>query len=430
MTAMKLADIFTDHMVLQRRKPIAVFGEGSGKGRVELCGNAVEFEATDGWLVHLPPMEAGGPYEMTVTLNGDTVTLTDILVGDVYLAGGQSNMQFRVEESVDIPRIPNENVRVFTEGHCANENRDCWQEYTPWQVATEENLEKFTAIGYDVARMLQEEQNIPIGVVSCNIGASRVDAWTAPEIVNAPDYQQMLGAKHGDWHYYKFNHDSWCYEAKLLPVVPYGINGVLWYQGESNRLEEEAVHYHTLLSRLIDNWRDLWGENLPFFLVQIAPHNDGEWNDWPHIRQAQERVAKEVPHTYLCTLVHTGEADNIHPTKKHQLALELTAAVSTVCYGQPREYCGPVYDTAEKTATGAVITFTHAEGLHFDGDPADLCVYDAAGNALDYTAAVEGDAVVITAPDAARMTLGWRNSPTHNLYNSAGWLASPFEIIL
>ena len=200
MIVMKLADIFTNSMVLQRRKPIAVFGSGSGKGRVELDGNAVTFEATDGWLVHLPAMEAGGPYTMTVTLNDETITLTDILVGDVYLAGGQSNMQFRVEESVDIPRIPNEQVRVFTEGHGADENRNEWYDYTPWRVATAENLEKFTAIGYDVGRMLQEELNVPIGIVSCNIGASRVDAWTAPEIVEAADYQQMLGNKHGDWH--------------------------------------------------------------------------------------------------------------------------------------------------------------------------------------------------------------------------------------
>jgi len=428
MSAVKLADIFTDHMVLQRRKPIAVFGDGCGKGRVELCGNAVEFEATDGWLIHLPPMEAGGPYTLTATLNGDTVTLTDVLVGDVYLAGGQSNMQFRVEESVDIPRIPNEMVRVYTEGHGADENRNQWYDYTPWKVATAENLEKFTAIGYDVARMLQEELNVPIGIVSCNLGASRVDAWTAPEIVNAPDYQQMLGEKHWDWHYYKFNHDSWCYLTKLLPLVPYGINGVLWYQGESNRLEQEAVHYHTLLGRLMDNWRDLWGENLPFFIVQIAPHADGDWNDWPHIRQAQERVAKEVPGAYLCTLTHTGEADNIHPTKKHRLAQELTAAVLTVCHGCEREYCGPVYDTVEKTDGGVRITFTHAEGMHFDGEPADLSVTDAEGAPLPYTAAVEGNALILTAEGIARVRMGWRNAPEHNLYNAAGLLASPFEV--
>lgn len=427
---MKLADIFTSSMVLQRRKPIAVFGSGSGKGRVELCGNVVEFEAADGWLVHLPAMEAGGPYEMTVTLNGETTTLTDVLVGDVYLAGGQSNMQFRVEESVDIPRIPNPMVRVFTEGHGADENRNEWYDYTPWQVATAENLEKFTAIGYDVARMLQEELNVPVGIVSCNLGATRVDAWTAPEIVEAADYQQMLGNKHWDWHYYKFNQQSWCYLAKLLHLVPYGIAGVLWYQGESNRLEEEAVHYHTLLGRMIENWRDLWGENLPFYIVQIAPFADGVENDWPHIRQAQERVAKEVPGAYLVTLGHTGESDNIHPTKKHHLAKKLTAAVLATRFGYDREYCGPVYEAAEKTTEGVRITFTHAAGLHFDGDPADLCVYDADGNAMAYTAAIEGAALVIAAPGAAKMTLGWQNACVHNLYNEAGWLASPFEIVL
>ena len=427
---MKLADIFTDSMVLQRRKPIAVFGSGSGKGRVELDGNAVTFEATDGWLVHLPAMEAGGPYTMTVTLNDDTVTLTDILVGDVYLAGGQSNMQFRVEESVDIPRIPNERVRVFTEGHFADENRNAWHDYSPWRVATAENLEKFTAIGYDVARMLQEELNVPIGIVSCNIGASRVDAWTAPERVEAEDYQQMLGNKHWDWHYYKFNQGSWCYLNKLLPIVPYTIRGVLWYQGESNRLEEEAVHYHTLLEILIENWRELWQADLPFYIVQIAPHADGEWNDWPHIRQAQERVTKEVANTYLCTLGHTGEADNIHPTKKHHLAEKLTAAVLATAFGYDREYCGPVYDTVTKTESGAVITFTHAAGLHFDGDPADLGMFDAAGNSLPYAAAIEGDTLTLTADGIARIELGWRNAPTHNLYNGCGYLASPFQIIL
>lgn len=427
---MKLADIFTNSMVLQRGKPIPVFGDGAGHGRVEFCGNTVTFESTDGWLIHLPAMEAGGPYEMTVNLNDDTVTLTDILVGDVYLAGGQSNMQFRVEESVDIPRLPNPQVRVFTEGHGSDENRNENYDYTPWRVATEENLLSFTAIGYDVARMLQEELEVPVGIVSCNLGASRVDAWTAPEIVNAPDYQQMLGAKHGDWHYYKFNHDSWCYLTKLLSLVPYGICGVLWYQGESNRLEEEAVHYHTLLSRLIDNWRDLWGENLPFYIVQIAPHADGDWNDWPHIRQAQEWVAKNVPGAYMVTLTHTGEADNIHPTKKHRLAEELTAAVLTVGFGYDREYSGPVYDTVEKTADGVRITFTHADGLHFDGEPTDMAAFDAAGNPLTVTVAIDSNALVLTGDGIARVQMGWQNAPTHNLYNASGFLASPFAITL
>ncbi len=274
---MKLADIFTDSMVLQRRKPIAVFGSGSGKGRVELGGNAVSFEATDGWLVHLPAMEAGGPYTMTVTLNDETVTLTDILVGDVYLAGGQSNMQFRVEESVDIPRIPNEQVRVFTEGHGADENRNEWHDYTPWRVATAENLEKFTAIGYDVGRMLQEELHIPIGIVSCNIGASRVDAWTAPEIVEAADYQQMLGNKHGDWHYYKFNHASWCYLTKLLPLIPYGIHGVLSLLEYGDRLSEQfylnsnTVGVLCAMSMVVNVYNTLKNNRVSWLILFLIP---------------------------------------------------------------------------------------------------------------------------------------------------------------
>lgn len=427
---MKLAPIFTDHMVLQRDFPIALFGEGVGHATVTLGDTVTEFDVDGSFLRFLPEHPAGGPYELTVTLDDDTVTLTDILVGDVYLAGGQSNMQFRVEESVDIPRIPNDRVRVFTEGHGADENRNEWHDYTPWQVADAENLEKFTAIGYDVGRMLSDELDIPVGIISCNIGASRVDAWTSPETVNTPEYQAMIAEKHWDWHYYKFNQESWCYENKLRNVFPYSICGVLWYQGESNRLTAEAVHYHTLLATMIDDWRHVWQADLPFYIVQIAPFADSPENDWSHIRQAQERVTKEVPGTYLCTLGHTGEADNIHPTKKHHLAVKLTNAVLTTLYGYDREYCGPVVEKAEKTASGAVITFTHAEGLHFDGDPADLTVFDAEGNPIPYTAAIEGNALTLTAEGIARIELGWQNACVHNLYNGCGYLASPFQIIL
>ena len=245
-----------------------------------------------------------------------------------------------------------------------------------------------------------------------------------------PDYQRMLEVKHWDWHYYKFNQDSWCYRNKLMQVVPYGINGVLWYQGESNRHPAEAVYYNALLQQMINNWRDLWGENLPFYIVQIAPFADSPENDWSHIRRCQDFVTHTVPHTYLCTLVHTGEADNIHPTKKHRLAEELTNAVLANAFGYDREYCGPIVEKAEKTAGGAVVTFSHADGLHFDGDPADITVYDGDGNTLPYTVAVEGNTLLFAADGIARVEMGWQNDCIHNLYNSAGYLASPFQIFL
>ena len=132
----------------------------------------------------------------------------------------------------------------------------------------------------------------------------------------------------------------------------------------------------------------------------------------------------------FCTLAHTGEADNIHPTKKHQIATEGKNAVLANAFGYDVEYCGPVYDKVEKTSDGVTITFTHADGLHFDGDPADLAVFDADGNAIPYTAVIEGNALHVTAAGLARIELGWRNACTHNLYNGVGYLASPFQIIL
>ena len=308
---MKLAAIFTDHMVLQRRTPIAIFGEGHGNGTATLNGTVTEFRADGTFIAYLPAMEAGGPYDLTVTIGDESVTFTDVLVGDVYLAGGQSNMQFRVEESTDVPRIGNPMVRHFTEGHFADENRNETYNYSPWQIATEENLEHFSAIGYDVGRMLCEELDIPVGIISCNIGASRVDAWTDPALVESPAYQQLLGDKHWDWHCYKFNQQSWCYLNKLLSIVPYTICGVLWYQGESNRLEQEAVHYHTLLRLMIENWRDLWQADLPFYIVQIAPFADNVENDWPHIRQAQG--AEHLP-------LHPGAYGRVGQHPPHQEA--------------------------------------------------------------------------------------------------------------
>lgn len=427
---MKLAAVFTDHMVLQRDCPIALFGEGTGHGTATLNDTATEFDADGKFLIHLPAMPAGGPYDLTVTVGNDSVTFTDVLVGDVYLAAGQSNMQFRVEESADIPRIGNHRVRHFTEGHGANENMEVWYNETPWQVADAETIGKFSAIGYDVGRMLCEELDVPVGVISCNIGASRVDAWTAPEIVNAPNYQRMLEVKHWDWHYYKFNQGSWCYLNKLLPIVPYTVCGVLWYQGESNRHPAEAVHYSALLQQMIANWRDLWQKDLPFYIVQIAPFADSPENDWAHIRRCQDFVTHCVPHTYLCTLVHTGESDNIHPTKKHQIATELKNAVLANAYGCDVEYCGPICEKADKTADGVIISFSHAAGLHFDGDPADLQVYDAAGTPLPYTATIEGDTLALTADGIFRVEMGFCNAPAHNLYNEAGYLASPFQVFV
>ena len=225
-----------------------------------------------------------------------------------------------------------------------------------------------TAVGYYFATHLYEKTGVPIGVISVKWGSSRVDAWTAPEIVYADKYQNLLPVK-GDSYYNRLlNQGSWLYLNKLLPVVPYTVNGILWYQGESNGRKEEAVNYAPLLNKLIENWRSIWNEKLSFYLVQIMPYSlAGEKSDWGAIRQAQEYVSKNTDDVYMTTLVKTGEDKLIHPTRKKSVGVSLAKAVLCETFGIKQEYCGPIYDKTEKIKNGIKISFTHADGLEIRG---------------------------------------------------------------
>jgi len=444
---MKLAEIFTDNMILQRDAQIVIFGEGCGKGEIEFCGKTTAFESTeDFFYVYLSPEQAGGPYEMKVTLEGQVQIFKNILMGDVYIAAGQSNMELPLRETVDIEWIEQPQVRMYTEPHEPDDNGNVILGDGVWKECRKENISQFSAIGYDVAIQLQQQTGVPIGVISCNRGASRVDAWTDPELVMLPEYQEMIEKKHIDHRVFFFNQNSWLYLNKLLPIVPYGVKGVLWYQGESNRRTEELMHYDTMLEIMIDNWRALWSEDLPFFLVQCMPFDEAhaEWTDpakgpeaaadWPLLRQKQAMASKTIDKAYLATLVDTGEENNIHPTKKHEISRMLANGILHHLYGMEREYSGPVWDRAEQSGQEVRITFTHGKGLHFqDGEPRDIYIYDKQGVSYPAQCSIQEDVLVIRKePDVevARVTMGYAEVPRHNLYNEAGFWASPFEIIV
>ena len=284
-----------------------------------------------------------------------------------------------------------------------------------------------------MAQILHQQTGVPIGIISCNKGASRVDAWTAPEIVETPEYQQMMTPCHVDYRLCVYNQKSWLYLKKVLPIAPYTVNGVVWYQGESNRLRDEAVYYDKMLAAMIDNWRDIWhDEHLPFYLIQLMPFNEDPANNaaWEIIRQKQEQVAKTVDNVHLATLVITGEHGNIHPAHKFTAAKQAANAILNSLYGFDTIPCGPILASADKKAGEIVLTFEHSDGLHIKGDALeDVFVYDADGTEYPAVGRVEDDKLVITADaDIREIAMGWRNNPTHNLYNSADFLASPFKI--
>ena len=363
-------------MILQRNKKICIFGSGDGKGSIEFCGNKVDFASENGaFKAYLPEMEAGGPYEMTVKLNGKTEILTDILVGDVYIAGGQSNMAVTVYEAVDVTPRECDSVRLFKECHNADAYSGGLDFYTKnsWEKATLETSLSFSAIAFEFAMQLHGEIGVPVGIVVCCNGASRIDAWTAPEIVEREEYQALMPTKHGDSEGYIFNKDCWLYRNKLVHIAPLTVSGVLFYQGESNTGCDEAKNYGKLFEYMANNWRELFcAPTLPFYTVQIASFRALESQaNWAEIRSQQAWASKNVPYTYLVTMANTGEGKLIHPYRKKDLGDALCNAVLNIQFGYDVEYSGPICEKIEQIDHGIKVTFSHADGLHVVGQYLD-----------------------------------------------------------
>ena len=428
---MKLAEIFRDNMVLQRGKPIAVFGKGNGTGYIEFCGKTTHFSDKNGeFCVYLPTEEAGGPYDMTVCLNNETQIIKNVLIGDVFMAAGQSNMEFPTSETIDIEIFENNNLCLFTEPNIPNDAAVINHITPEWNLANKESILKFSALGYKVGDILEKPLHIPIGIISCNKGASRVDTWTDPKIADTDEYKRFIPKKSESVKMYKFNEGSFLFENKLANIIPYTMKGVLWYQGESNARSGDAENYKTLLTIMINNWRELFGANLPFYCVQIMPYVYGE--NWEIVRKATEEVAKTVDNVYMTTLVNTGENDKIHPQKKNTIAVMLANAVLTTIYGRDYAYSGPVFNKCILKPDHAEISFIFREGLHFDGEPKDIFVTYENGETELADCKIKGNKLFVyfKGEKVAKISMGYCQVPNHNLYNSSGYLASPFEINL
>lgn len=431
---MRLADVFNDHMVFQRNQKICVFGYGTGIGSIEFLGETYNFTSKNNkFCVYLPPHSEGGPYEMKVTLNGTSQVIRDIMIGEVYIAAGQSNMEFILGKTCNIEYTTNNNIRFFTEPNDADIN--CIHSSNPakWIVCNNKEVDIFSAIGYYFAVDLQKHINVPIGIVSCSKGASRIDAWTSPEYVESEEYQQMLKTKHNDYEIFKFNQNSWLYTNKLLKIVPYANSGVLWYQGESNRCYHEGVHYKELLEILVKNWREIWNYNLPFYCVQLMPFDEEPTNaDWAIIRSQQELASKTIPNFHLITLFDTNEAKNIHPLNKKDVSYALSNAVRSIQFNEDLEYCGPILDDYAIYNNYILLNFSHAEGLHFKGaNILDTYIYFGDTKVSPKMYSIEGNKIKLfweskSNSKPSKICMGYTNAPTHTLYNSSNYLASPF----
>lgn len=434
--------LFSDGAVLQRGQPVPVWGTANDgeKVSVELGGQKAETTAKDGkWRVDLKPLEAGGPFTMKIS-GENTVEVKDLLVGEVWVASGQSNMEWKFngsfEPDVERPKANHPKLRMFTAAKVTSpvplaELRGSWVTCSP------ETVGAFSVVAYYFARDLQAKLGVPVGVISTSWGGTPAQAWTSVE--GFAGHAELDGyAKQSQENLAKFSAEappkalgqhtaSVLYNGMIAPAVPYGMKGVIWYQGESNA--GKSKEYQTLFPAMIADWRAKWKlGDFPFLYVQIAPFKGQP----PEIREAQFLTLGKTEKTAMAVITDYGNANDIHPKQKEPVGHRLSLAARALAYGEKIEYSGPLYESMKAEGGKAVITFSHVGGglVAQGGDLKGFTIAGADGNFVPAKAEIKGTGVIVSAEGVAEpkaVRYGWANVPEVNLFNKEGLPASPFR---
>ncbi len=480
--AVRPAALFSDGAVLQRQRPVPVWGRGSDGEKVTVRFNGQEKSTIvrDGrWMVRLDPMEAGGPFTLTVS-GENTVEVRDVLVGEVWVCSGQSNMQWPMSlsdmpEADAIEKSLDPGMRLFTVPRRAADAPEA-DVQAAWQPCDPGTVGDFSAVAYFFGRRLRRELDVPVGLISSNYGGTPAEAWTSQPVLRFDPVLRPLLDRHAQAVLqYPSRVEQWrsamaakeqeaekarqegreapkaparpadprasvqrpcgLYNAMISPLIPFAIRGVIWYQGESNA--GEAWLYRRLFPAMIRNWRANWGQgDFPFLFVQLAPYTKirpepGE-SRWAELREAQLLTALTVPNTAMAVITDLGDEDDIHPRRKAPVGERLALAALALAYGRSVEYSGPVYRSMEIEGSRVRLTFDHAaDGLVVQGDSlTGFTVAGADGRFVNAEARVEGIQVVVWSPQVPNpvaVRFGWADYPVVNLHNRAGLPASPFR---
>ena len=430
--------LFNNHAVLQRGIKIPVWGTAADgeKVTVSMNGQTISTVAQNGkWEVALEPIPAGGPYTMTIQGN-NTITLNDIMVGEVWLASGQSNMerqlgprrgqQLLTNWLEEKKNAANNNIRMITIPLKTNSQPQS-DIKADWKVCDTSSVVEFSAVAYFFARDLQTKLNVPIGIIHSSWGGTPAEKWISKEAMMANDtlVQGLMKADEKRKSAY-----NGLYNAMIAPLIPYAIKGAIWYQGESNRTETQL--YQTLFPAMINDWRSRWKiGDFPFLFVQVAPYKDMP----PEIRESQLISYQRVSNTSMVVTTDCGDCKDIHPVNKQPVGYRLSLGARALAYGEKIEHMGPVQTSVKRSGNKIVLGFDHAtKGLQ-KNEALKGFEISAGGDAfVAAKAKVKGKTVVVwsdelkEAPVSVRY--GWSNCMDVNLFNKESLPASPFRVKL
>lgn len=455
-----IPSVIGSHMVLQRDVACPIWGWAAADEEVtvEFAGQKLTAkpDAAGKWLVRLQPLKANAAGQVMTIRGKNTLTLDDILVGEVWLCSGQSNMEWTVASSnnpaEEISAGNHPRIRHIKIPHVPTQKPQDNVQSDGWKAATPQTVASFTAVGYYFGRELMKELDVPVGLIGSNWGGTRIEPWTPPV-----GFQQVPALKAIAEQLDKFplirkqadkndpkkiiesvDHQSALalYNGMIHPLVPFAIRGALWYQGESNN--GEGMVYFEKMKALISGWRSVWNNpEMPFLFVQLAPYTYGgnppDPTRLPGIWEAQT-AALSIPNTGMAVTTDIGNIKDIHPKNKQEVGRRLALWALAKTYGKSGiVYSGPLYKSMKVEGNRIRLSFDYsAAGLKsLDGKP--LTYFTIAGEDkqfVDATAEIDGDTVVVSSDKVANpsaVRFAWTQIAEPNLGNSAGLPASPFR---
>ena len=472
----RLPRIYGSNMVLQRDMPVRIRGWAEAGEEVTVSIGEASAKATADakgrWSTELPAMKAGGPHVMTVQ-GTNRITLKDVLVGEVWVCSGQSNMQWSVagvpDAAKEMAAATFPNIRLFTAPRVTSgEPEDDVQ--GSWSVCSPSTVRGFTAVGYFFGRRLHKELSVPVGLINSSWGGTRIEPWTPREAFGkVPELAAIAKQVEGKCAAYAGNRakmvgevEAWLpkakaalasgdrfppfpvirhpldnraqptglYNAMISGLLPFAIRGAIWYQGEANH--REGMAYLHKMKALVGGWRSVWKQgDFPFYYVQLAPYGGYTKGCLPVFWEAQT-AAMAIPNTGMAVINDVGNPKNIHPRNKQVVGARLALWALAKTYGKDIVYTGPLYKSMTVEGKGIRIAFDHATGLKSrDGKP--LTFFEIAGKDGKYAPAdaiVDGETVVVSSPTVPEPTaarFAWDNIASPELVNGAGIPANSFR---
>jgi sialate O-acetylesterase len=451
--AISVSPLLGDHMVLQRNSTVKLWGKALPHQKLSIItswnNQAYKITSDDKgeWLVKVITTDAGGPFTVQIAAKAEKMVLNDILLGDVWLCSGQSNMEMPINGFPYQPIIgsqkvlleaDNKNIRLYTvRKNPSATPLDSYSCVESWKVSDPESVSKFSALGYFYAKILQEKLNIPIGLIFTSYGGTRIESWMSKATIDNFPEALSLSAKEERVQ----NRPAHLYNGMIHPLLNYHIKGAIWYQGESNR--NNYWDYAKLLTAMVSNWRAAFNiGDFPFYYVQIAPYSYGNSTaiNTTLLREEQLKASAMIPNSGVVCTQDVGNESLIHPAEKQKIAERLSLWALSETYGiKGLNYKSPVYKSMEISGDTVTLNFTHTELGLTSYDKSVDCFEIAGSDGVFYPAQmtpisnnfrkVQIKSNAVKNPVAVRYA--YQNFPKTEgyLYNNFGLPVFPFSTI-